>query len=172
MLFRSEQLLLCYSSKKEYSLLSQVFSSDRQEHWLKKRPDNKIDWSKNFKTLPDTAEANQFSRRRSTSHFCVPDQQFSVGRVDNLPALQTALADRTFLQVDQTALANQVVFWHVDQRRQDPGLDRNQCVCARRDHQKGTEAGAFAARNTPNHKHPAFRENPAKTSTYGKSLCF
>ena len=170
--FFKEQLFLCYSSKKEYSLLSQVFSIDRQEHWLTKRPDNKTDRPKNFKTLSHTTEANHFSRRRTATQFRVSNQQFSAGRIDHLPALQTALADRIILQVDQTALANKVILRHFDQCRQDPDMDRNQCLCACGDNQKGTETGAFFTRNTPNSKHPAFRENPAKTSTYGKLLYF
>ena len=168
--FFKEQLLLCYPSKKEGSLLSQVFSSNRQKHWLKKRPDNKTDWHKNFRTLPDTTEANQFSRRRSGSNFHISDQQFSVGCVDCLPALQTALANRTFLQVDKTALANKIVLRHFDQCSQDSDLDSDQCLCACSDNQKRAEAGAFATRNTPNSEHLTFRENPAKTSTYGKLL--
>ena len=166
--FFKEQLFLCYSSKKENSLLSQVFSSDRQKHWFAKRPDNKIDWSKNFKTLSDTTKANQFSRRRPATHLCVSDQQFSTGRLGCLPALQTALADRTFLQVDQTALANKVIFRYFNQRRQDSGLDSNQRLCACSDNSQGVETGAFATRNTPNPEHLTFRENLVKTSTYEK----
>jgi len=170
--FFKEQLLLHYPSKKECSLLSQVFSSDRQEHRPAKRPDNKTYRNKNFATLPDTTKANHFSRRRSKPNFCFSDQQFSAGGVDYLPALQTALADRTFLQVDQTALANKIVFRNFYQRSQDPSLDSDQCLCACSDYQKAVEAGAFTTRNTPNYKHPTFRENPAKTSTYGKLLQF
>ena len=168
--FVKEQLLLCYQSKKERSLLSKVFSASRQEHGFTKRPDNKIDWHQNFKTLSRTTEANHFSRRRATTYLRVLNQQLSVGRVDNLSALQTSLADRTVLQMDQTAPANKVVFWSFYQRSQNPGLDRDQCLCACSDNQKGTETGAFTARNTPNYKYPTFRENPAKTSTYGKLL--
>ncbi len=40
------------------------------------------------------------------------------------------------------------------------------------DNQKRAEVEAFTTRNTPNSKHPAFRENLAKTSTYGKLLYF
>jgi hypothetical protein len=170
--FFKEQLLLCYSGKTEHSLLSQVFSSDKQDHRITKRSDNKTDRAKNFKTLSRTTKANQFSRRRSETHFCVSDQQFSTGRTDCLPALQVALADRTFLQVDQTALADKVIFRYFNERCQDSDLDSNQCICACGDNQKGTEIGAFVTRNTPNPKHPAFRENPAKTSTYGKLLYF
>ena len=166
--FFKEQFLFCCKSKKEYRLLPQVFSFGRQKHRLTKRPDNKIDRPKNFQTLPDTIEANQFSRRRSTAYFCVPDQQFSVGRFDNLPALQTALADRTFLQVDQTALANKVFFRYFNQRCQDSDLDSDQHLCACSDNQKGAETGAFFTRNTPNPEHLTFRENHAKTSTYDK----
>ena len=168
--FFKEQLFLCYQSKKEYSLLSQVFSSNRQKHWFKKRPDNKVNWPKNFKALPDTTETNHFSGRRPKPNFRFPDQQFSIECIDSLSALQIALANRTFLQVDQTALANKIVFRNFYQRSQGPSLDRDQCLCACGDNQKGTETGAFVTRNTPNYKRPTFRENHAKTSTYEKLL--
>ena len=74
--------------------------------------------------------------------------------------------------MDQAASSNQIIFRHIRERREDPGLDRGIGLCAGRDYQKGTETGAVAARNAPNYQHPTFRENPAKTSTYGKSLCF
>ena len=170
--FFKEQQFLCYSSKKENCLLSQVFPSGRQEHWPAKRPDNKTDRPKNFKTLSHTTEANHFSRQRTESHFRISDQQFSTGRTGHLSALQTALANRTFLQVDQTALANKVIFRHINQRCQDSDLDSDQCLRACSDNQKGTETGAFTTRNTPNSKHPAFPRNPAKTSTYGKFLYY
>ena len=170
--FFKEQLLLHYQSKKECSLLSKVFSASRQEHWFTKRPDNKTDWYQNFKTLPNTTEANHFSRRRTESNFRIFDQQLSTGCVDYLPTLQTALADRTVLQMDKTAFENKVVLRNFDQRSQGPGLDRDQCLRACSDNQKGAETGAFVTRNTPNYKHPTFRENPAKTSTYGKLLYF
>ncbi len=170
--FFKEQLLFCYQSKKECSLLSQVFSPNRQKHRFKKRPDNKTSWHKNFRILPDTTEANQFPRRRSATNFRVSDQQFSTGCFDCLSALQTALADRTFLQVDQAALANKVFFWYFDQCCQNSSLDRDQCLRACSDNQKGAETGAFATRNTPNSKYLTFRENLAKTSTYGKLLYY
>ena len=170
--FYKEQLLLHYQSQKECSLLSQVFSSYRQEYWLTKRPDNKTDWSEDFKTLPDTTETNHFSRRRTGSNFRVSDQQLSVGRIDNLSTLQTSLADRTVLQMDQATLENKVFFRYFNQCRQDPSLDSDQCLCACSNNQKETETGAFVTRNTPNYKYPTFRENPAKTSTYGKLLYF
>ncbi len=168
--FFKEQILFYCTSKKEHSLLSQVFPSDRQKHWFAKRPDNKIDRPKNFKTLSDTAKANQFSRRRSTSHFRFSDQQFSTGRTNSLSALQVTLADRTFLQVDQTALADKVIFWHFNQRCQNSDMDSDQRICACCNNSQGIETGAFATRNTPNSEHLAFRENLAKTSTYEKLL--
>lgn len=170
--FFKEQLFLCYQSKKERSLLSQVFSSYRQKHWFKERSDNKTDRSKNIKALSNTAKANQFPRRRPKSNFCVSDQQFSTGCIDNLPALQTALANRTFLQVDQTTLADKIFFRNFDQRCQDTGLDSDQCLCACSYNQKGTEVRAFTTRSTPNSKYLTFRENAAKTSTYRKLLYY
>ena len=170
--FFKEQLLLYYQSKKEYSFLSQVFSSNRQKHRTSKRPDDKTYWPENFKTLSDTTETNHFSRRRSKPNFCFPDQQFSIRRTDNLFALQIALADRTFLQVDQTAFANKIFFRYVYQCCQDSSLDSDQCLCACRDNQKRVEAGALITRNTPNSKYLTFRENLAETSTYGKLLYY
>jgi len=72
-------------------------------------------------------------------HFS--DQQFSTGGINNLSALQIALADRTFLQVDQTALANKIVFRNFYQRSQDPSLDCDQCLCACGDNQNSTYNG-------------------------------
>ena len=149
-----------------------MLSFNRQKHWFAKRSGNKADRHKNFKTSPDTTEANHISRRRTTAYFCFSDQQFSTGRVDNLPALQTALADRTFFQVDQTTSANKVFFRYLYQRCQDSDLDSDQCLCACSDNQKGTETGAFITRNTPNSKYLTFREKPSKTSTYGKLLYY
>ena len=170
--FFKEQLFLCHSSKKQNRLLSQMFSSDRQKYRPKKRPDNKTERPKNFKTLSDTAKANQFSRRRSAKEFCVSNQQLSTGCVNSLPTLQTALADRTFLQVDQATLANKVIFWYFNQRCQDSDMDSNQRICACSNNSKGVAIASFTTRNTPNSEHLTFRENLAKTSTYGKLLYY
>jgi len=145
-----------------------VFPTDRQRHWSQKRPDNKIDRPKNFKNLSRTAKANQLSRRRSESHFRVPNEQFSIGRTDCLSTLQTALADRTFLQVDQAALANKVILWYFNQRRQDTDMDSDQCLRACSNNPQGVETGTFTTRDASNSKHLTIRENLAKTSTYGK----
>lgn len=170
--FFKEQLLLHYSGKKQCSLLPQMFSPNRQKHRSAKRSDNKNDRPKNFAALSDTAETDHLSRRRTATYFRLSDQQFSTRRIDCLPALQTALADRTILQMDQAAPANKIFFWHLDQRCQDPNLDSDKCLCACSDNQKRIEAGAFTTRNTPNSQHPSFRENTAKSSTYGKLLYF
>jgi hypothetical protein len=85
-----------------------------------------------------------------------------------LSALQTAMADRIVLQMDQATPANKIIFRNFHQCRQDADMDRYQCLCACGDNQKGIETGAFITRNTPNYKYSAFRENTAKTSTYGK----
>jgi hypothetical protein len=90
--------------------------------------------------------------------------------IDYLSALQTAMADRIVLQMDQAASANKIVFRNIYQRSQDADMDSDQCLRACGDNQKGVETGAFITRNTPNYKCPAFRENTAKTSTYGKLL--
>ncbi len=170
--FFKEQLFLYHSSKKQYSLLPQVFSSNRQDYRFAKRSNNKIDRAENFTTLSNTAKTNQFSRRRTATQFRFSDKQFSVRCFDSVPALQFALADRTFLQMDQTAFANKVFFRNFYQRCQNSNLDSDKCLCACSDTQKGIEAGAFTARNTPNSEYSAFRENLAKTSTYRKLLYF
>ncbi len=168
--FFKEQLLLRHQSKRQLSLLSPVFLSNKQERRHKKRSDNSIDWSKNFKTLSDTTETNYFSRRRTAPYLRIPDQSFSIGRIDHLSVVQTAMADRIVLQMDQTTSANKIVFRNFHQCSQDTDMDRDQCLCACGDNQKGTGTGAFVTRNTPNYKYPAFRENTAETSTYGKFL--
>ena len=55
---------------------------------------------------------------------------------------------------------------------QDSGLDCDQCQRAYGDNQKGTEAGAFTARNTSNSKHPTFRKTLLKQALTGNYYTF
>jgi hypothetical protein len=58
------------------------------------------------------------------------------------------LADRTLLQMDQTALADQSIFWNFGERRQNSDLDRHLCVRPGGHRQKTLEPGHEALRNS------------------------
>ena len=66
---------------------------------------------------------------------------------DHLRYLQTALAGRVVLQVDQAAFTHQGVLRHQRECRQDANLDRDFDLCADRHHQKAFATRPFLARN-------------------------
>ena len=72
------------------------------------------------------------------------------------------LAGGTIFQVDQTASADQVVLWHIGERREVADLDRRLGVRARGHHQKAPQPGCLALHIATDLFGHAVRENPVK----------
>jgi hypothetical protein len=68
-------------------------------------------------------------RPRDWQNAGVPHQSDHPAGVNDLRPLQEPLEGGAFLQVDQTAPADQAVLWHVGERRENPNLDRGVGVC-------------------------------------------
>ena len=62
-------------------------------------------------------------RRRDQQNVGVSDQQLSAARRHHRATLQTTMASRAFLQMDQAAPAHQKFFRHFGERREDSNLD-------------------------------------------------
>ena len=166
--FYKEQCVLCHTSKEQSGFHAPKLSFGRQNDRSSMRSDHQTDRTEKFKTVSCFDATHRLPGHRIKQTIRIPDQQFYVGCIDYLPALQMPMADRTVLQVDQATLANQIVFRHLNQRRQDPDMDRNQYLCACSDYQKRIRNPAISGRNTANSQHSAFRENLAVSSTYVK----
>ena len=80
-----------------------------------------------------------------------------------------SLEDRTVLQMDQTALANQSVLRNFRECRQDTNLDCRQHLLTRSYNEKRAEFATEFVRNPANSQHYDFPERPYYTSTYEKS---
>ena len=80
------------------------------------------------------------------------------------------LAGRTFLQMDQTAPANQEVFRDLRKRYQDPNLDCRFRLCARRHPQKTSPTADKSLHNSTDFERDDFRENPHFTSVFDQRI--
>jgi hypothetical protein len=74
----------------------------------------------------------------------VPHQSDHPAGVNDLRPLQEPLEGGAFLQVDQTAPADQAVLWHVGKRGEDANLDRGVSVCLGRHRPQTTERRGIA----------------------------
>jgi len=107
---------------------------------------------------PDSrlSSANQFLRYRKSSPPYLFDKQLCLASVDNCSAVQTSLADRVVLQMDQTKSSNQSVLWYFPKRRENPNLDRSLFLFVGCNHQEAAANRTNTQRNSSSVKHHAF----------------
>ena len=102
-------------------------------------------------------------RCQTRQAFGVSDQRFLLAGDHDCRAVQVALANRTVLQVDQAAPANQGFLRNQRERRQIANLDRRVNLPARGDRQKGTRPPVAALHNSTDFEPHPIRENPCFT---------
>jgi len=125
---------------------------------------------------PKTATLYPVPLRRIT-YVDLDTQQRFVFLTNNfaLPALQIAQLYKCRWQVElffkwiKQHLADQGLLRHVDERGEDPGLDRHQRVRAGGDPQEGTPARAQPLRNPPNSEPHPVRAGAAFSGSYSVS---
>ena len=98
--------------------------------------------------------------------FGISHQQLRTRRSDNRQTIQVPMAGGIILQMDQTTLADQNLFRHVRERRQDAGLDSGLRLRARGDREEGTQGRSEHDGNFANIEPPNFRENRAFYGTF------
>ena len=70
------------------------------------------------------------------------------------------MASGAVLQMDQTAPEDQALLRDIGECCEDPNLDRGECLCPGRNHQKGIGARNLALHFFTDFIGPPFRENP------------
>ncbi len=76
------------------------------------------------------------------------------------------MAGRTVLQMDQIAPENQIIFWHIRERREESNMDRNLHLCAGGDHQKAARSQNRTLQYFTDIKPDTFRENTIGSTAY------
>jgi len=130
------------------------------------RSDNPADRAEVSRGLSRQAQTSKVSRRRDQQNPGVSLQQFSVARYDHCPALQTALAGGTLLQVDQAASTHQEFLWYYRERCEDPDLDRHFRLSDCGDHQKTAEFAGESLHNFTGFERFPIRKNIIVSNTY------
>ena len=118
---------------------------------------------------PRPVAAHHLRRSRDAQAVRVPDQQLHAARPADRPTLQVPMASRTVLQMDQAAPADQSFLRHVDERGENPGVERHQRVRAGGDPQESTPARTQPLRTPPNSEPHAVRAGAAFSGSYGVS---
>ena len=167
--FYREHGLLSDTRQNQSRLCTHQLSHGGQNHRSSQRPNHYVARPTYFTRLSGAAAPYQLLRRRHQQTAGLYNQQFYPRCAYNRQAVQVSLADRTVLQVAQTASAYQGVFRHIRQCRQDPDMDCRQRLCPDCHHKEGTATSAQFGRNPANPQHCPFRASPATTSTYENS---
>src|SRR5271157_575500 len=120
--------------------------------------------------LPVETQESSLLRFRSQQAPGVPDQQLYTLGKDHRRSLQMPMADRTVLQMDQTAPEDQGLLWHLGECRKDPNMDCYLRVCSGSYSQKRTETGPESLHNSTDFECDPFRENALITGTFKERL--
>ena len=96
--------------------------------------------------------------------FNFPDQQLRDPCAHGRRVVPAPLASGAVFQVDQAALADQVVLWDLGERRQEPTLDCGVGVRARGHPQKTAGSSGKSLHNSTDTEFDSVRENPAVTA--------
>lgn len=117
--------------------------------------------------LSRKAPPYQIPRSENRQDIGIPDQQFYATGNDDRRSVSLPLAGRTIFQMDQTAPANQVIFWHDRQRSKNSNLDRRLRLRSDCHHQKTTQPGHQFVYNITDFKRDHFRKYNPESTAYG-----
>jgi len=163
------------TGQEEACLHSTILPTYRQNDRPEKRSDHQANRAEIFTAISGSTQTRQFLRCRYEQAVCLSDKQLCPRCPDYRTTLQVSLADRTVLQMDQAAPANQRLLRHLPECRQDPDMDSSQRLYRCCHNEEGTRTKAEFVRNPANSQHYTFSERPYKTSTYenksAKPIC-
>ena len=130
------ECVLCDPRQEQYKIQAPLFPSGRSgQHQSHLRPDWRAAVVLRKQGLSKHVAARCRQRRqRQTPHLF--DQQFCTQTGTDRRALQTALASRIVLQMDQTTFAHQIFSGDQRKRRQNPNMDCRRHICSYRHREK------------------------------------
>ena len=143
-----------------------VFSSYRQENGPEMRSNNLTDRFLSLQGLSRKNQTHQISRCGNQQNASFSDKQLFITGINHYPAIQKPLEGRTVLQMDQATPANQIIFRHHRECRQNPGLDRSLSLRARSYYKKTAQSGHKPLHNSTNLERYHFRKNTVISTSY------
>jgi len=129
-----------HQSQRQSQLSPSLLSQGRQDYWSAMRPNDYTQRLLRIEGLSCCTSPYQLLRCRDRQQARIFNKQIFPASFDNCWALQTPLADRDFLQMDQAIPAHQNIFWYHRERSEDSNLDSHQCLRSRGHYQEGTES--------------------------------
>ena len=133
---RSMECLLRYQSKIKFQVLSDSFSSDRQEHRPSMRSDGQTGRLLLCPILPGKDSPYKVLRLHNRKNSGILMQQLFSASTCNSRPLSMPMASGTILQMDKATSTNQVIFRYVGECCQKPNMDSSISIRYRRNHKK------------------------------------
>jgi len=162
--------ILYHQGQEQLPVYQTLFPKRRQIKRGAMRSDRYPDKLLRQERLPIETQKNPLLRFRSKHTPGVFDQQRYPLSKDHRRSLQMPMADRTVLQMDQTAPENQGLLWHFGECRKNPNMDCHLRVCSGSYSQKRTETGPESLHNSTDFECDPFRENAHITSVFKERL--
>src|SRR6185295_4879606 len=152
--------VLCHSHQKQSALSPSLLPSARPRYWGAQRSNHCLDWPIDLNPLSPRLAPSALLLSRNRPAPGTPNQQLFYPGIDGRRSLPLSLANRTLLQMDQTASSHQKLFRHFRQQRQDPSLDRRHCLSAGGNRQEAPETQARSLHFVTDPESHPLRENP------------
>ncbi len=119
---------------------------------------------------PDKLRRIRYYDTETNKRFTFLTNNFPSACRGHRPAVQMPLADRTFLQMDQTAFANQSILWNLTKRCEDSNLDFHLGLCSGVGDKETTPTGSKPLHNSTDFESQPFRKNAHFPSTFTTKL--
>ena len=121
--------------------------SRRDKYWFDQRSSCSIGWGADRCAVSRANSTCNVLRPRNRQYLRVSDKQSHPASQHYLRTLQTALASRIVLQMDQTAPSNQSLLWQHGKCREDANMDRDCDLRLDCNYEEAIEFETFALRN-------------------------
>jgi hypothetical protein len=158
--------ILYYANQIQFSISTPVFTSGKKVVGRYLRSNRYSHGILRGERLSRQTSTHSLSRQRYAEIIDISDQQFFTRSNNNRPVIQMSLADRTVLQVDQTAPPHQSFLWDVIQRGQDTTMDSHINLCPGGYPQKTNEHQRSSLQHITDSERHIIREKPVVTSTF------
>ena len=130
--------LLRHSGQAQYPVQTPILPCYRYIQWTEMRSVHRSNGGQHKGRLSSAITTSQIPRQQDRKDLQLSDQQLRHSSADHSRSLSLSMAGRALFQMDQTALEDQILFWHLRECREESDLDRHFSLCSGGYHQKAT----------------------------------
>ena len=115
--------LLRHSGQAQYPVQTPILPCYRYIQWTEMRSVHRSNGGQHKGRLSSAITTSQIPRQQDRKDLQLSDQQLRHSSADHSRSLSLSMAGRALFQMDQTALEDQILFWHLRECREESDLD-------------------------------------------------